>query len=78
MDDSAIVVRAKYMVKPGSAQFMIRRYAYERILQIFHEEGIHIATRSVTVQMPTGATEEERAQAAAAVLPQLDAPGQKS
>ena len=46
-DDSALVVRAKYMARPGNGPFMIRRVAYEKILKAFAEHGIEFASRRV-------------------------------
>jgi small-conductance mechanosensitive channel len=51
MEDSAMVVRAKFMSKPGN-QFVIRREAYQRIKQAFDEAGIKFAHRQVTVFVP--------------------------
>lgn len=51
MEDSAMVVKAKFMAKPGN-QFVIRRVAYQRIKQAFDEAGIKFAHRQVTVFVP--------------------------
>ena len=51
MEDSAMVVRAKFMAKPGN-EFVIRREAYQRIKQAFDEAGIKFAHRQVTVFVP--------------------------
>jgi len=51
MEDSAMVVRAKFMAKPGN-QFVIRREAYQRIKQAFDDAGIKFAHRQVTVFVP--------------------------
>jgi small-conductance mechanosensitive channel len=48
-EDSALLVRAKFMARPGSAPYLIRREAYTRILKAFREEGIQFAHRQVTV-----------------------------
>ena len=63
MEDSAMLVKAKFTAKPGE-QFVIRREAYQRIKQAFDEAGIHFAHRQVTVFVPPDAT---GATAAAAV-----------
>ena len=55
MEDSAMLVKAKFTAKPGE-QFVIRREAYQRIKQAFDEAGIHFAHRQVTVFVPPGAT----------------------
>jgi small-conductance mechanosensitive channel len=48
-EDSALVVRAKFMSKPGSAPYVIQREAYTRIIRAFKENGITFAHRQVTV-----------------------------
>jgi small-conductance mechanosensitive channel len=67
-DDSAMVVRAKYMARPGNAPFMIRRMAYEKILKAFAQNGIEFASRRVAVYVPPGADEYTKANAAAAAI----------
>ena len=64
MEDSALLVKAKFTAKPGE-QFVIRREAYQRIKQAFDEAGIHFAHRQVTVFVPPGATGATAAAAAA-------------
>lgn len=53
MEDSALLVKAKFTAKPGE-QFVIRREAYQRVKQAFDEAGIHFAHRQVTVFVPPG------------------------
>ena len=53
MEDNALLVKAKFMTKPGE-QFGIRREAYQRIKQAFDENGIKFAYRQVTVHVPPG------------------------
>lgn len=48
-EDSALVVRAKFMAKPDARQYLVRREAYTRIVKAFHEQGIQFAHRQVTV-----------------------------
>jgi small-conductance mechanosensitive channel len=55
MEDSAMLVQAKFIAKPGE-QFVIRREAYQRLKQAFDEAGIHFAHRQVTVFVPPGTT----------------------
>jgi small-conductance mechanosensitive channel len=74
MEDSAMLVKAKFTAKPGE-QFVIRREAYQRIKQAFDEAGIHFAHRQVTVFVPPGATPAEAAGAAAAALSAEPPPG---
>jgi small-conductance mechanosensitive channel len=67
-DDSAMVVRAKYMARPGNAPYMIRRVAYEKILKAFTEQGIEFASRRVAVYVPPGASDDDRLRAAASAI----------
>lgn len=64
-EDSALVVRAKFMAKPGSTVFMIRRVAYDKVLKAFKENGIKFAHRQVTVLVPGSENEAAAAKAAA-------------
>lgn len=66
-EDSALLVRAKFMARPGSAPYLIRREAYTRILKAFAEAGIKFAHRQVTVVLPPGAPAAAAAGAGAAV-----------
>lgn len=53
MEDSAIIVRGKFMAKPGD-QFMIRKEVFRRVQEGFKEAGIQFAHRRVTVDLPPG------------------------
>ncbi len=64
VDDVGIVVRGKYMAKPGR-QFMIRKEVYNRVQQEFEANGIQFARREVRVKVNEG--EDPKAAAAAAV-----------
>jgi small-conductance mechanosensitive channel len=50
-DDSAFVLRGKFMAKPGR-QFLIRRAVFQRVQEAFAREGIKFADRRVTVHVP--------------------------
>ncbi len=66
MDDSAFIVRVKFMAKPGE-QFTLRREVFRRIQEAFSAEGIEFAPRRVIVDMgSTPATPAAMAAAAAA------------
>jgi small-conductance mechanosensitive channel len=65
MEDSAMLVKAKFTAKPGE-QFVIRREAYQRLKQAFDEAGIHFAHRQVTVFVPPGSSGAAAATAGAA------------
>ena len=67
MEDSALLVKAKFTAKPGE-QFVIRREAYQRLKQAFDKAGIHFAHRQVTVFVPPGISEGAAAAAGAAAL----------
>jgi small-conductance mechanosensitive channel len=79
MEDSAIIVRGKFMAKPGE-QFMIRKEVYHRVREAFKEAGIEFAHRRVTVDLPTGVetgskqAEAIRDAAAAAILEDKKSP----
>ncbi|MEM7254199.1 MAG: mechanosensitive ion channel family protein, partial [Pseudomonadota bacterium] len=51
MDDDGIVVRGKFMAKPGK-QFMIRKEVYVRVQKAFDEAGIPFARKQVMVHIP--------------------------
>ena len=51
MEESAIIVRGKFMAKPGT-QFQIRKELYNRIQKAFQENGIEFAHRRVKVDLP--------------------------
>jgi small-conductance mechanosensitive channel len=51
MEDSAMIVRAKFTAKPGT-QFQIRKEAYTRIQEAFRTNGIEFAHRRVMVDLP--------------------------
>ncbi len=71
MEDSAMVVRAKFMAKPGN-QFVIRREAYQRIKQAFDDAGIKFAHRQVTVFVPPTAAGTQGLAGAAALAAEDD------
>jgi small-conductance mechanosensitive channel len=54
MDDSAMIIRAKFMAKPGE-QFVIRRELFQRVQQEFEAAGIQFARRQVSVYVPPAA-----------------------
>lgn len=51
MEDSAMIIRVKYMTKPGD-QWTTRKLVYQEIRELFEREGIHFAHREVTVRLP--------------------------
>jgi moderate conductance mechanosensitive channel len=79
-DDSALVVRAKFMARPTDLRYVIRREAYSRVVKTFAENGIKFAHRQVTVFTPPGGGTPDgpaaavRAAAAAAAAEPQDSP----
>jgi small-conductance mechanosensitive channel len=63
MDDSAFIIRVKFMAKPGE-QFTLRREVFSMIQEAFAKGGIKFAPRRVIVE--TGAALEDAAAGAAA------------
>lgn len=76
VDDVGIVIRGKFMVKPGK-QFMIRKEIFQRIQRDFDEHGIQFARKEVRVKVDghTEALSESEIQAAGAAA--LEASGAK-
>lgn len=73
MEDSAMIVRAKFMAKPGF-QFQIRKEVYSRVQKAFQEQGIEFAHRRVTVDLPPGVDKDSphgRAMADAAAAAEI-------
>ena len=59
VDDVGIVVRGKFMVKPGK-QFMIRKEIFQRVQTEFEKNGIQFARKEVRVKLDnTGPTEAQ-------------------
>ena len=50
-DDVGIVIRGKFMAKPGT-QFTLRKEIYNRINKSFEENGLEFARREVRVAIP--------------------------
>ncbi len=65
MEESAMIVRGKYMAKPGK-QFTIRKELYTRIQKAFEENDIHFAHRRVAVDLPPGLEDHQHADEIAA------------
>lgn len=76
MEDSAMIVRVKFMTRPGD-QFQVRKLVYQRIRELFEEHGIRFAHREVTVRLADekedrDLTHTEKEAVAGAVLPAVD------
>jgi small-conductance mechanosensitive channel len=57
MQDSAMIIRVKFMTKPGD-QWLVRKKVYEEIRALFEREGIKFAHREVTVRLADGKVDE--------------------
>ncbi len=68
IDDSAMLIRAKFMCKPRE-QFILRREAYKRIKAAFAEAGIEFARRKVEVHAPGPPAGKGQADSAQAMAP---------
>lgn len=58
MQDSAMIIRVKFMTKPGD-QWLVRKKVYEEIRALFEREGIKFAHREVTVRLADGQKADE-------------------
>ncbi len=58
MQDSAMIIRVKFMTKPGD-QWLVRKKVYEDIRALFEREGIKFAHREVTVRLADGKKADE-------------------
>ena len=76
MEDSAMIIRVKFMTKPGE-QFVTRKVVYESIQDLFAREGIHFAHKEVTVRLADSSaddlTEDEQKAVTAAARSVIDA-----
>jgi len=84
MEDSAMIIRVKFMTKPGD-QFIVRRVVYTRIRELFEREGIKFAHREVTVRIAEDEhddhkplTHAQKEAIAGAVLPTIEEQGKGS
>ena len=75
MQDSAMIIRVKFMTKPGD-QWLVRKRVYEEIRALFEREGIKFAHREVTVRLADGKvddlTDQQKRDVAAAAHAALD------
>ena len=51
MEDSAMIIRVKFMTRPGD-QWTTRKLVYQEIRSLFEKEGIKFAHKEVTVRIP--------------------------
>ncbi|MHA6264540.1 mechanosensitive ion channel family protein [Arenibacterium sp. CAU 1754] len=75
MQDSAMIIRVKFMTKPGD-QWLVRKKVYEEIRELFAREGVRFAHREVTVRLADGKvddlTDEQRDAVSGAVQAAID------
>ena len=57
MQDSAMIIRVKFMTKPGD-QWVIRKTVYAKLRELFLQEGIKFAHREVTVRLADNQLDE--------------------
>lgn len=76
MQDSAMIIRVKFMTKPGD-QWLVRKQVFQDIRDLFAREGIKFAHREVTVRMAGDeageATPQQKKAALGAVQAAIDA-----
>jgi len=75
MQDSAMIIRVKFMTKPGD-QWLARKKVYQEIRTLFEREGIKFAHREVTVRLadgnPDDLSDAQKRKVAAAAHASLD------
>ena len=75
MQDSAMIIRVKFMTKPGD-QWLVRKKVFQEIRSLFEREGINFAHREVTVRVvdstEKGMTPAQRDAAMGAAQPAID------
>ncbi|MEP2641773.1 mechanosensitive ion channel family protein [Roseobacter sp.] len=57
MQDSAMIIRVKFMTRPGD-QWLVRKRVYEDIRELFAREGIKFAHKEVTVRLADGKVDD--------------------
>ncbi|MEX2519219.1 MAG: mechanosensitive ion channel family protein [Paracoccaceae bacterium] len=78
-DDVGMIIRGKFMAKPGK-QFTVRKEVFNRVKLAFFENGIEFARREVRVALPASLaadklTDEDKAKIAAAAAAADHQPG---
>ncbi len=76
MQDSAMIIRVKFMARPGD-QWVLRKRVYQEIRDLFAREGIKFAHKEVTVRLAEGdgsnlTEQQKQAIAGAAIAAQED------
>ncbi len=77
MQDSAMIIRVKFMTKPGD-QWVLRKRVFQEIRDLFAREGIKFAHKEVTVRLADGEvsnlTEAQKQAISAAALAHEEEP----
>jgi small-conductance mechanosensitive channel len=68
VEDGALILRAKFMVRPDDQQFIVRREVLSRIKRALEEKGIRFAPRQILVHV----AQPSRAQGGAPAPPPVD------
>ena len=75
MQDSAMIIRVKFMTKPGD-QWILRKRVYQEIRDLFEREGIRFAHKEVTVRLadvdPDDLTKKQKEAVGAAALAAIE------
>ncbi len=58
MEDSAMIMRVKFMTRPGD-QWALRRVIFAKIHDLFEANGIRFANREVTVRIADETSEDD-------------------
>ena len=75
MEQTGLVVGIKFMARPGSEVYLLRREIYQRLLDTFEQNGVEFARPQILVANPTGAEGAEiPADAGAAAHAQISGP----
>ena len=54
IDDSAFIVRVKFMARPSGEAFILRRHVFQHIQQAFQKNGIEFALRHIVIEGENG------------------------
>jgi small-conductance mechanosensitive channel len=56
VDESAFVIRVKFMTRPTGDAFILRRHVFRHIQEAFRKSGIEFASHRVVVEGENGRT----------------------
>ena len=75
IDNSAFIVRIKFMAKPNGEAFVLRRHVFQHLQEAFQKNGIQFASPHLVVESENG---HEAATADVALFPSTGESGQSS